>query len=170
MSSITFKDLILGKWQAATGRSGALSTFSSLGINEASRNGDCYAWTSILGASSGDNLIYVQNNSEDSALRIRYLYATASKRVDYSLQFVTGTPAGSIITGKNLNRFKTPIKVADAVSYGNGAVTGLTGDGNISFGSAAVDDHMFMDLEDIVILGFQDAVALDITTTSLPTS
>ena len=166
MTAISAYDRAISEAAALTCKNGVLDVGLRDGLDAASLRGQAYSWTSSLSASSGDNLIYLRNDLGDTVLRPRFIYAISSKRVDYGVKFVTGTPLGTPIDDVILNKVISPAPEANATGYGDAAVTGLSDAGVIAVGSSAVDDHMFIDLGDAVMLGQDGAVAVDIETTT----
>jgi hypothetical protein len=121
--------------------------------------GQAYNWVSSYSASSGDEVIYVQNNSKTDYLYIDHIVMSAEAgRATFTLYQVTGTPAGTTITGKNLNLVSN--NTANATSYGNASVTGITLGAAIDIVSATDDSSVILDLRDALILGFNDAIAI----------
>jgi len=118
---------------------------------------ECYTWTSSYSASTGDEIIYIQNDSKTKDLYIDQINvgAVASSGL-FTVYQATGTATGTIITGVNLNL--TSGNVAAATAKGNASVGGAAiGDRIISV-RCATGAGQVINLENALILGFNDAI------------
>ena len=121
--------------------------------------GQAYAWTSTDATSAAEESISVQNTSTDKNLFIRkIIFAGVQATVHAVLLVTSGTPAGTVITGVNLNKGSS--NTAAATSFGDATVTG-TVDGDIiaqvyhvALGSVTIE------FDGTVILGQDDTIAV----------
>lgn len=124
-------------------------------------NGQVYTITSEDAATAAnEETIYLQNTSSTKNLFIDSIILASDAEVRFRLKFVTGTAAGStLLTAINLN--KTSSNAAAVIARGDGAITGLTDDGDIALVTVGAGDTGGMSLEDALILGQNDAVAIE---------
>lgn len=81
----------------------------------------------------------------------------------FKIATVTGTAAGgSVLTPTNMNRTST--RAAEATVRGNGAITGLTEEFLLSSASCPADDTIVIDFHDALILGNDNAIAVEYDT------
>jgi len=84
---------------------------------------ELYAWTSQFTAGGAARVFYLKNTDPNKYLRINRVIASSTVAQLWDMNRITGgTPAGTIITGVNTNF--TSGKVAQALAYGDAAVTG----------------------------------------------
>ena len=121
--------------------------------------GDAYAWTSTDATSAAEESISIQNTSTDKSLHIeRVILAGVQATVHAVLLVTSGTPAGTVITGVNLNKGSS--NTASATSFGDAAVTGtVVGDiiaqaYHVALGSVTIE------FGGEVILGQDDTIAV----------
>ncbi len=121
--------------------------------------GQAYAWISTDATSAGEESISVQNTSTDKNLHISKIIVAGVQATIHAALLVTGgTPAGTPITGVNLN--KASSNTAAATAFGDAAVTGsVVGDiiaqaYHVALGSAVID------FDGAVILGQDDTIAV----------
>ena len=122
--------------------------------------GQAYIWNSFDAAAAvGEYTIYVKNTSTTGNLIIKE--ATISPGVAMTMKFstVTGTAAGTAITGYNLNRNSG--NDASAVAFGDAAVTGLTEDQVVQVVMIPALETRHIDFHDAFILGQNDAIAIE---------
>lgn len=79
----------------------------------------------------------------------------------FELFEVTGTAAGTTLTPKNTNLQDSG--AADTVSFGEAAVTGLTTGDRLAVARTPANSAREINLNDTVILGLNDAVAIEYT-------
>ena len=97
-------------------------------MNDASAQGKAFAWSSTYTTAGAESVLYIKNTSASSNMELHSIILGSSANTIFTLYQATGTAAGTAITGANLNLGST--KSAEASSYGNAAVTGLT-NGNV---------------------------------------
>lgn len=94
-------------------------------INDACSQEKAYSWVSAYTTSGADEeVIYIQNTSNTDDLELHQIIAGSAVNSVFTLYQVTGTAAGTSITGSNLNLASS--KTATANAFGNASVTGLT--------------------------------------------
>lgn len=109
---------------------------------------------------ANEETLYLQNTSTDKDLIIDDVIICADAATKFRLKFVTGTAAGSsALTATNLN--KSSSNSAAIIARGDGAVTGLTDDGDIAIISVAADDTQEIKLDEALRLGQDDAIAVE---------
>ena len=114
-------------------------------------------------AVANEETIYLQNTSSTKNLFIDDIIISPDTASSWRLKFVTGTAAGgSALTPVNLN--KTSSNAADVTSRGDGAITGLTDDGDLAMIRVGADDTGGIKLEVALILGQNDAIAVECET------
>jgi len=125
----------MGIIQDGKGRGNSMSVSSSLRGNVSGKvnpriyyvsrdDGQAFSWYSSYSATSGDYVIHIKNTSQTRNLVISKILFSGVEAGKYSVETVTGTAAGTNITGAHMNRSK--VREADCDSFGNAAVTGLT--------------------------------------------
>jgi hypothetical protein len=128
-------------------------------------NGDAYTMVSIDTPSAGGEYnFYFKNTSTTQKFYVTHIEVGAADLAIFKLSTVTGTAAGTAITPVNLNR--TSGNVASATCLGNGAVTGLTEEHVLKVISVNADDSKDIKLDDALILGQGDAIAVEFDTGS----
>jgi hypothetical protein len=121
-----------------------------------------YNWVSSFSASTGNEIIYLKNDSQVNDLYIDHVLLSAEAgRATFALYEVSGTAAGTTLTGVNLNLKSS--NTADVTSFGNAAVTGLTLGNKIEVVSAPDDTTVALNVQDALILGFNNAIAIEFT-------
>ncbi len=115
-------------------------------------------------AASGTYIIYLQNtNTNNQLMFIDKVDAHGVEAALFKLWFVTGTAAGgSALTPVNLN--KTSSNSATANARGGDSITGLTAGGEIWPFRIAATGEKEENFDDAIILGQNDAIALEIDT------
>ena len=87
-------------------------------LHEASLNGDAYSWNAVSAdIDATDTALLVRNDSSSRLLVIEKLYVWSDVATAVDVHFTNGaafTPAGTAVTGVNLNR--SLVKVADATA------------------------------------------------------
>ena len=83
-----------------------------------------FSWYSSFNADSGDYVIYVKNTSQEKKLVISRIMFGGDEAGKYSVESVTGIPAGTAIEGAFFNRSMK--QEADADSFGDAKILGLT--------------------------------------------
>lgn len=116
-------------------------------------------------AVANEETIYLQNTSTTRNLFIDNIIITSDTASQWRIKFVTGTAAGSsALTAVNLN--KTSSNGAEVTARGDGAVTGLTDDGDIAITRIAAATTVAITLDAALILGQNDAIAVECETNS----
>jgi len=125
------------------------------------KDGQTYTWTTSWSADTGEDVIYIQNTSKDKLLFIDKVTVNAVLTALFELYVATGTAAGTALTGVNTNL--TSNNVAAANAFGGAEVTGTTDGARIDLARIPALGRADMELEDILILGFNDAISLKYT-------
>lgn len=126
-------------------------------------DGDAYIVTSIDTAAAAEYNIYFQNDSNTKNFVINEIIIGSAVLAIFKIATVTGTAAaGSALTPVNMNR--TSSFTADATARGDGAITGLTEDLLLHSVSVAADTTETVDFHDALILGKDDAIAVEYDT------
>jgi len=111
-------------------------------------------------AVANEETFYIQNSSTSKNLFIDHLILATDTANKFRLKKVTGTAAGgSALTAENLNM--TSSNSADAVMRGDGSITGLTDAGDVTIIRVDANDTGEMEFEDKLILGQNDAIAIE---------
>lgn len=124
-------------------------------------DGQTFTWTTSFSAATGNEVIYIKNDSKIKLLIIDKVTVNSVNAGLFELYTATGTAGGTSITGVNTNL--TSSVVADATAYGEAAVTGLTLGDRIDLARTAANGRANMELQDILILGLNDAIAVEYT-------
>lgn len=127
----------------------------------AAKKAQTYIWTSSFSTATGEEVIYIKNNSKTSLLVIDKATVNSVNAGFFELFEVTGTAAGTSITGANTNL--TSGNEADATALGEASVTGLTIGKRIDLARTAANGRATMELQDVLILGLNDAIAITYT-------
>lgn len=127
----------------------------------AAAEAETYIWTGSYSTNTGDEIMYIKNNSSSKLLVIDKVTVNSVNAGFFELFDVSGTAAGTIVTGKNTNL--TSGNVADATSYGDASVTGLTIGDRIDLARTAANGRTDMKLNDVLILGQNNAIAVTYT-------
>jgi len=116
-------------------------------------------------AVANEETIYLQNTSTSLNLFIDDITISSDTASIWRIKFVTGTAAGgSVLTPVNFN--KTSSNAAAVISRGDGAVTGLTDDGDIGIIRVTAGGIHHHELKGSLILGQNDAIAVECETNS----
>lgn len=112
----------------------------------------------------GDYVLYLKNTSTTKNLYVSDLHAGAGASALWKLFFVTGTGAGTTVTAGNLNGQSG--LASESISFGDAAVTGLTitSTALLKVRRSPAGAHANMIFNDSLILGPQDAIALEFDT------
>lgn len=114
---------------------------------------------------ANEEILYIQNTSPTKLLFLGNLIVTSDINIKFRIKKVTGTAAGgSVLLAENLNL--TSANAADANIRGNGSVTGLTDDGDIFVCRSLAGGSRLVNFGDTVILGQNNAIAVEIETGS----
>jgi hypothetical protein len=123
--------------------------------------GETYIWSTSWSASTGNEVLYIKNTSKTKTLVLESIQVGGVLTGLFELYEVTGTAAGTTLTGKNTNLGSAA--AADAAAFGDAAVTGLTLGDRIALARTPATTSYELDLHDTVILGLNDAVAIQYT-------
>ena len=114
-------------------------------------------------AVAGDITCYLKNTSSTRNLFVKEIHVSSENAAMFKVWVVTGTAAGSnALTPTNLNL--TSGRVAETLARGDGAITGLTTGGLIDTLRTAAGVHDFSLFEDALMLGENDAIAIEYDT------
>jgi len=131
---------------------------------ESRDQGQVYSVISVdATAVANEETIYLQNTSTVKDMIIEDVIISTDTDSLWRVKFVTGTAAGSsALTPVNLN--KASSNAADAVARGNGAITGLTDDGDILLARVGANSHDELTFREALRLGQNDAIAVECET------
>ncbi len=126
--------------------------------------GQVYSVTSHdASAAAGTYILYLKNDSTTKNIYIDEIIVGGVETVLWKLWFVTGTAAaGNALTPTNLN--KTSTNAASATSRGDDSITGLSTAGQIGSVRSSANDHADLSTRDAIILGQNDAIAIEYDT------
>ena len=114
-------------------------------------------------AVANEETIYVKNTSTIKDMIIEKITISTDTNSLWRIKFVTGTAAGSsVITPVNLNKGSS--NTAAATCRGDGAITGLTDDGDITLVRIGADSHDEIRFSEALRLGQDDAIAVECET------
>jgi hypothetical protein len=122
---------------------------------------ETYTYSTSYSAATGNEVLYIKNTSKTKKLIIAEITMGGVNTGLFELFQVTGTAAGTVITGKNINLSSS--NAADASGYGDASVTGLTIGDRIGLVRTPANTHCKIDLQDSLILGLNDAIAVTYT-------
>lgn len=163
MTQITFPGDVTGAIQITHGSDGRLnvSSRSDERIFYNSRDvGQTYVWASFDSAAAVDEYtIYVQNTSTSDNLIIKEVNVHPGVAMTFKISTVTGTAAGTPITGYNLNRNSG--NAASANAFGDAAVTSLTEEQVIAVAMVPALQSAEIAFHDALILGQNDNIAVE---------
>lgn len=125
-------------------------------------NGDAYTVASIDTAAAGEYNFYFKNTSKTKKFYVKDFIIGSGSLAIFKISTVTGTAAGTSIVPVNLNRIAGT--TADAVAFGNAAVTGLSEEALLDVVSVTADSTVSVDFHDALILGQDDAIAVEYDT------
>jgi hypothetical protein len=125
--------------------------------------GQSYTWTSTYSAATTNEVLYIKNTSKTLKL---YLDSIDCNQVGgvigaFIIKEVTGTAAGTAITGTNTNLVSG--NVAPVTALGNASVTGTTDAATISTIGVEQYAHNNILFPATIILGLNDAIAVEFT-------
>jgi len=116
------------------------------------------------GATANEEILYLRNASTTKLLFIGQVTISTDTAAKFRIKKVTGTATGSDVVPENLN--STSANAADVEFKGNGAVTGLTDDGDVFVGRVSADNSFVTEFGDALILGQNNAIAIETETTA----
>jgi len=127
-------------------------------------NGQVYTVISVdATAVANEETLYLQNTSSTKNLFIRDIAIATDTSSLWRIKFVTGTAARStLLTPVNLN--KTSSNAADVIARGDGAITGLTDDGDIGLLRVLAATTHHHGLLGALVLGQNDDIAIECET------
>jgi hypothetical protein len=123
--------------------------------------GEAYTWTSSYSAGTGEEVLYVKNDSTTHQLVIDLVHVGGVLTGLFEIYQVSGTAAGTSLTGVNLNL--TSSNTASATALGNASVTGLTIGNRLYLHRTPATTSGAFELADTLILGTTDAIAITYT-------
>lgn len=140
-------------------------------------NGDAYTWTAVSAdINTGDTALYLVNDSTTERLFITEIYVWADVATQFKIHCPAyATPAGgSVVVGVNLNRESGSVALAtaraDETANAFAAANVITtvrntyyvrGNGDDLVDIAAAGGGQWIDYEGALVLGYHDAVAVD---------
>lgn len=127
----------------------------------AAADAQTYLWSTSFSAATGNEVLYIQNDSKTKLLVIDSISVSAVNASLFELSVVSGTASGTTITAVNSNL--TSGNVADATALADASITGLTIGNRLTLARVAANGQVSIDLKDVLLLGFNDAIALTYT-------
>jgi hypothetical protein len=123
-------------------------------------NGDAYsAYSTDASPGNGEHPFYFKNTSTTQKFYVQSIELSAIAVATFKLWEVSGTGSGSAITPHNLNL--TSANVAACTCLGNGDVSGLTEVATIATAICPAGGTVELPLHDALILGQNDAIAIE---------
>ena len=127
---------------------------------ESRDNGQVYSAISVdATAVANEETMYLKNTSTVSDMIIDDIMISSDINSQWRIKFVTGTATGTAIIPTNLN--KTSSNSALATVMGNGAVGGLTDDGDIDLIRVIAGSVEDLTFNEALRLGQDDAIAVE---------
>jgi hypothetical protein len=111
------------------------------------------------GTAAGEYIFYLKNTSSTRDLYVERIEFHSENAAVWKVWEVSGTAAGTTITASNLN-LKSG-KTADAIGFGNTAVTGLSTVKQIGTHRSQAQGEGEMNYHDSLILGPTNAIAVE---------
>jgi len=139
------------------------STIESEGSYESETHERCYTWTTAYNVTAGDTVLWLRNDSTTLNLVLEKIILsndTATQVVVHSPANVT--PAGTVVTGVNLNRASNLI--AEASGYSN--ETNNVQANIIANAIIQANVPAIFPLDGTVVLAYLDCIAVDFVTGS----
>jgi hypothetical protein len=115
-------------------------------------------------AAAGDFVFYFKNTDTLRRFYVEEIIVSAELASTVKLHVVTGTASGTDITPNNLNLGSG--NVAAATAKGNAAVTGLTSSAVLEAARCSANQTVQLSLKDALIIGLNDAIAVEYDTGS----
>ena len=127
-------------------------------------DGLSFGWSSTFATGGTDlEVLSLQNDASDLFLHLDQVWLAAAAAATFSLNRMTsGTPAGTIITGRPLNFDR--LKTAEATAFGNASVTGSVAGDLIAHILVPASQSVLVDLEGAWVLGKNDVFFLGCAT------
>jgi len=122
-----------------------------------------FSWDSTFGATSGNTVLYLKNTSTSRNFFVNRFELASEVANKFEVYKTAGTPAGTIVSGANLNLSSN--LTADASAYGNGSIAGLTNDPKLATVRSPANATEVLQFGDAVILGFNDALSVQVGAT-----
>ena len=123
--------------------------------------GRAFSWTSTIDAQTGEETAYLQNTSPTRILVIDKIIFSGLLAGIHAVGIQTsGTAAGTVMTGRNLNLGNT--NTAEATAFGNALVTGSVAGDIIGYAYHGATSTTELDYNDSLILGQDDAIFLTV--------
>ena len=113
-------------------------------------------------AAAGDFVCYLKNTSTTDNLFIDLVRFSSENAATVKVHEVTGTASGTTITPFNMN-LGSGVS-AEATALGNAAVSGLTSSAVLAADRVAANTSTIIPFDDILILGTNDAIAVEYDT------
>ena len=114
-------------------------------------------------AVANEETMYLQNTSSTKDMIIEEIVISTDTASIWRVKFVTGTAAGSsALTSVNLNKGSS--NSAAATVRGDGAITGLTDDGDVALFRVDANATHHQDFHEALRLGQDDAIAVECET------
>lgn len=133
---------------------------------ESRDQGQVYSVISVdATAVANEETAYIQNTSTSKDMIIESIIISTDTASQWRVKFVTGTATGgSLLTPVNLNKGSS--NSANAIVRGDGAIGGLTDDGDITYVRIGADTHDELTFSEALRLGQDDALAVECETNS----
>ena len=140
------------------------TTNSPLSAEISLKKGLLFRWLSTYAATAADYVLCLKNTDPSNNLRINKLIVSNSVDTIWTSSKITaGTPAGTAITGVNMN-FNSG-KTAVVTALGNAAVTGITGATALGYFQSLAKTSLMIDTDGALILPANTTWALKASAT-----
>ena len=147
------------KQSVSSSQRGNVSSKSNPRMYYVSREkGQAFSFLSEYSATSGDFIGCVMNTSSDKNFVVSEIIVGGVEAGHFEVVKVTGTPAGTTITGGLLNFSKS--NTAEATAFGDAAVTGLTEDYELSHIRTQASESKSMSFQQSLILSKDTAIGI----------
>ena len=125
--------------------------------------GNAFIWTSTYSSAAGEEVISIQNTDSSLKLYIETIAVGAINAAVFEIIKVSsGTPAGSVVTGVNLNFGSS--RVAPASAFGDASVTGSVTGTSLGWALTPANSSTIIPLDDTIILIQNDTIAVQYKT------
>ena len=139
------------------------STNPSYAYNSMSK-GTMFRWISSYAATAADFVMYLMNTDQANLFRInRVIFGSTVNTIWTMYKITGGTPAGTAITGVNLNWGSG--KVATVTALGNAAVTGSPTGTIINYGMTLANTNDMVLIEGSIVMPVNTAWAIKASAT-----
>ena len=130
---------------------------------ESEVNKRCYTWTTAYNVSAADTVIWLRNDSTTLNLVLEKVLLANDTATRFTVHFpANATPAGTEVTGVNLNRGSN--NLAEATCYSD--ETNNTQANSFANGILQANVPAILPIDGTVVLGYKDCIGIDFVTGS----